>query len=516
MQRDVLVTVDPYETRIALLENSVLTEYYFERNDSKRLTGNIYKGRVVSIVQGIDAAFIDVGLGRNAFLFISDVVPPSSLRDDFDFGVSEEDDNVHLPDTDDDRYLPPPSICDLLKEGQEILVQVTREPIGGKGSRVTTSVSLPGKYLVLLPTLDHIGVSRRVEDPAERERLRKIAKTLIPSRMGVIVRTAGEGREQEEFKSDMKFLLAQWERIQRVAETSRAPNLIHEEVVISHRLARDILTGDVDRILVDDHHLYDSLNDYLSAILPELVGKAQMYDGPGDLFSRFGVNAQVTGLRSKKVGLNCGGYLVIDETEALTAIDVNTGRNIGEQNLEETVLATNLEAASEIGRQIRLRDLGGIIIVDFIDMQKPENRQQVLRRLEEAVKHDRSRTQILDLTPLGLVEMTRKRIRKSLNRIISQPCPYCHNQGTILSFSTMMIRALRKLEEMCEASTMKEIRLCLHPSLAARLVEERNADIERIGKNHRKIIRILPAPNIHFEDMRDGYSYDTPSMLELT
>jgi ribonuclease G len=516
MQRDVLVTVDEYETRIALLENSVLTEYYFERNDSRRLTGNIYKGRVVSIVQGIDAAFIDIGLGRNAFLFVSDVVPPSSSRDDFDFLSDDEQEGGHLPDTDDDRYLPPPSICDLLKEGQEILVQVTREPIGGKGSRVTTSVSLPGRYLVLLPTLDHIGISRRVEDSQERERLRKIAKSLVPSRMGVIVRTAGEGRGEDEFKSDMKFLLAQWERIQRSASGARAPTLIHEELVMTHRLVRDILTDSVDRILVDDRALYDSLNDYMSAILPELVGKATLRESPVNLFNEFGVDAQLASLRSKKVGLNCGGYLVIDETEALTAIDVNTGKNIGERNLEETVLGTNLEAAGEIARQMRLRDLGGIIIVDFIDMQRSENRELVMRRLEEAIRNDRSRTQILDLTPLGLVEITRKRLRKSLNRLISQPCPYCHSQGTILSFPTMMIKVLRRLDEMCRASTMKEIRLALHPSLVSRLIEEHSDDIRRIEQKHRKEIRVLPGPNLHFEDIKDGFSYDTASMLELT
>jgi ribonuclease G len=515
MQRDVLVTVDEYETRIALLENSVLTEYYFERKDSKRLTGNIYKGRVTSIVQGIEAAFLDVGLGRNAFLFVSDVLPPVT-RDEFGFVGDEDNNGGHIPDTDDDRYLPPPSICDVLKEGQELLVQVSREPIGAKGSRVSTCISLPGRYLVLLPTTDHVGVSRRIEDSAERERLRKIAKSFVPSRMGVIIRTAGEGRDEEAFRSDMQFLTAQWDRIQKVASSVRAPALIHEEAVITHRLVRDILTDDVDRILVDDRGLYENLVDYMNAILPVLVSKVKHHEGPEDLFTLYGVEAQVAGLRSKKVGLNCGGYLVIDETEALTAIDVNTGKYIGERNLEETVFATNLEAANEIARQIRLRDLGGIIVVDFIDMQRPENRELILRQLRESLKHDRSRTQILDLTPLGLVEMTRKRVRKSLNRILSQPCPYCRSQGNILSFGTMMIRALRKIDEMCEKSTMKEIRLYLHPSLASRLVEERSDDIERLEKKHRKTIRVMPAPNLHFEDLRDGYSYDTASMLELT
>lgn len=515
MQRDVLVTVDEHETRIALLENSILTEYYFERHDSKRLTGNIYKGRVTSIVPGIDAAFLDIGLGRNSFLFVSDVFPPMT-REDFDFNEEDEDTGSHIPDTDDERYLPPPSIRDVLKEGQEILVQVTREPIGAKGSRVSTCLSLPGRFLVLLPATDHVGISRRIGDAAERERLRKIAKSLVPSRMGLIVRTAGEGREAEAFRADMHFLMAQWERVQRVAESARAPALVHEEAVITHRLVRDILTGDVNRIVVDDRSLGDSLRDYMEAVLPEVARKVKIHDGPTDLFTQYGVEAQISGLRSKKVGLGSGGYLVIDETEALTVIDVNTGKYIGERNLEETVLATNLEAAGEIARQIRLRDLGGIIIVDFIDMQRPENRQLVLQQLETSLRNDRSRTEILDLTPLGLVEMTRKRVRKSLNRILSQPCPYCRGQGSILSSVTMMIRALRKLETMCEESTMKEIRLYIHPNLAARLIEERSEDIERLEKKYRKTIRVMPAPNLHFEDIRDGFSYETASMLELT
>jgi ribonuclease G len=334
--------------------------------------------------------------------------------------------------------------------------------------------------------------------------------------MGLIVRTAGEGHPAEDFEADMGFLLSEWNRIQRVADSAQAPALVHEETVIAHRLIRDIYTPEVSEVLVDNRRMYECIREYIRATIPDVVPQVKLAEATEPLFKSHGIDTEISNLRLNQIWLHCGGYIVIDEAEALTAIDVNTGSFVGERHLEDTVFATNLEAATAIARQIRLRDLGGIIIIDFIDMQLSENRERVLSRLEECLQKDRSRSQILDITKLGLVEMTRKRVRKSLNRFISQECPYCKGSGSILSADTMVILAMRKLENLCRESYMKEIRLYVHPDVANRIVEERHDDIERMEKEFRKTIRIMPAATLHFEDLKDVFSYDKASMLGLT
>jgi len=512
MQKKILVSVDDYETRVAVLENAQLAEYFFERVDQHRMAGNIYKGRVTAIAQGIEAAFVDIGMGRNAFLFVSDVSP--LIDDEFSQMVEEEEAEEEL---DSERLsLPPVSISEVLKEGQEVLVQMEKEPIGTKGSRVTTNISLPGKYLVLLPMTKHVGVSRRIEDVEERERLRTVAEQLCPDGMGVIVRTAAQGRTAEEFEHDLATLKRGWERISKQAAATRAPAPVHKDLGLAFRLARDVLTDEVTEFIVDQRDVYQQLVEYTESLMPSLTPRLKLWDENTPLFVAQGIEPEISGLMNKKVWLNCGGYIVIEEAEALVAIDVNTGRYLGSRNLEETVLVTNLEAADEIARQLRLRDIGGIVIIDFIDMQRLENRELVLNKMQECLKRDRSKTHVLGITELGLVQMTRKRVRKSLYKSLTQPCPYCKREGSILSLTTMVIKVFRRLETICRETAMKEICLHLHPRVATHMNEEKSQQIEQMEKEYRKNIRILPAKQLHFEEIRDERSYDSASSLGLT
>jgi ribonuclease G len=512
MEKKILVSVDDYEMRVAILENSQLVEYFLERADNRRMAGNIYKGKVTAIAQGIEAAFVDIGIGRNAFLFVSDVSP--QIDDEFSKMMVEEDEET---EEDLERpLLPPVSISELLKEGQEILIQMEKEPIGAKGSRVTTNISLPGKYLVLLPNTTHIGISRRIEDPVERQRLKDMAEQLCPDGMGLIVRTVAEGREKDEFASDIETLQQLWGRLTRQSETSKAPALIHREAGLAIRLVRDMLNDEVTDLIVDEPDVYEQVLDYTEAMMPRLRSRVKLWKNKHPLFVAMGIEAEISGLMNKKVWLNCGGYIVIEETEALVAIDVNTGRYLGSRNLEETVLVTNLEAAAEIARQLRLRDIGGIVIIDFIDMQRLENREMVLNRLQDCLKRDRSKTHVLEITELGLVQMTRKRVRRSLNKSLTQACPYCKREGTILSLSSMTIKVFRRIEEICRKTAMKEVALHVHPRLAAHINEERNEQLRNLERRYRKVLRVFPAKELHFEEMRDEQSYDSATSLGLT
>lgn len=515
MEQRILLSVDDYETRVAVLENGLLAEYIFERADQHRMAGNIYKGRVTAIVHGIEAAFVDIGIGRNAFLFVSDVTP--MFDDEFArlMGVDSEEENGEAIETEQEVVtdLPPISIGEMLREGQEIMVQMEKEPIGSKGSRVTTNISLPGKYMVLLPLTQHIGVSRRIENVEEKTRLRDLAVELCPSGMGLIVRTAAEGHNENDFARDVETLKQLWERIRHKSDHSGAPSLIHKDLGLTFRLVRDVLNDQTSEVTIDDYEAYQQLRSYSESILPGLVPRIHYWAEEVPLFTAQGIDAEISGLMNKKVWLNCGGYIVIEETEALTAIDVNTGKYLGSRNLEETVLVTNLEAAEEIARQLRLRDIGGIVIIDFIDMQKPENRLLVLKKLQDALKRDRSRTHVLEITELGLIQMTRKRVRRSLNKSLTQPCPYCKREGVILSLSTMTIKVLRRLESICRSSPVKDISLHLHPRLANHINIEQGEHIERLKKRYKKSIHIHPAPDIHFEDIKDEQAYDSASGL---
>lgn len=501
LERRIFVSCDDYEVRVAIFENSKLAEYFFERRSEERSQGNIYKGRVKTIVPGIEAAFVDIGLPRNAFLYVNDLLPTEE-----DFGDLSEDTEILAEEESQElAFLPPATISDLLKEGQELLVQLHKEPIGAKGSRVTTNISLAGRYGVLLPNSQHVGVSRKIEDDQERERLRRETAAVLPSGMGLIVRTAARGLSGEDLATDIHQLLEQWEDIRRRSERTQAPTLVFRNPGILARLVRDCLDDDLIEMVVDREDAFDEIIRFVHKIAPEFAPHITLYDDDEPLFLSAGIESDINALRSRRVWLHCGGYIVIDETEALTTIDVNTGRYVGKRNLEETVFKTNREAATEIARQIRLRDIGGIIIIDFIDMCSQRNREQIMQHLEERLRRDRSRTNIFELTELGLLQMTRKRVRKSLNKSITQPCPYCKRDGSILSTESMVIKTFRTVEEICRTSCGDTVKVHVHPHVATRIHEKHQAQIDHLQERYRARIEVLPDREIHFEHIVEDH-----------
>ena len=389
-----LIESDPHQTRIAVLEDDRLTEIFVERHRHRGLVGNVYKGRVTRVLPGMQAAFVDVGLERDAFLYVSDVAADVESMEDLELDDGHADDLNH----NNNHAQVSPSIDDLLKAGQEIIVQVVKDPLPNKGARISTHVTLPGRYLVLLPTVRHFGVSRRIEDEAERERLLALLQQLPITSGGLIVRTAGEGKGSEEFESDLAYLGRVWERVRQRAAKVSAPTLLHQDLDLALRVVRDLLRQDLSVLWVDGEETYERIVEFLDQVQPALVSKVKLFrQQKATLFEQFGIEEQIEAALKSKVWLKSGGYIVINPTEALVAIDVNTGRFVGATNLEDTVLQTNLEAVSEIVRQIRLRDLGGIIVIDLIDMTEPEHRQEVFASLESEIKKDRAKTKVLHL-----------------------------------------------------------------------------------------------------------------------
>ncbi|MBN2326992.1 MAG: Rne/Rng family ribonuclease [Candidatus Omnitrophica bacterium] len=498
MQRRILISADDYEIRIAVIENNKLAEYFFERKEEQRIVGNIYKGIVTSITPGIDAAFIDIGLSRNAFLYVYDLLPQIH---DFDYFDDENGFDENEKSESADYELPPISIRDLLKEGQTILVQLYKEPIGAKGSRVTSNISLPGRYLVLLPNTKHLGVSRRIEEESERERLKNLVSGMLPDNMGAIIRTAGRDAGEEEFRQDMEFLLNKWNWIQKKAEQLPAPSLIHQNPSMVFLLIQDLISDGIEEIVVDEHTLYGEIVEFVKKQFPQAVHHVTLYDDSASIFRAYGIESEINSLRVRKVWLRSGGYIIIDETEAMTVIDVNTGRYIGKHNLEETVFKTNLESAAEIARQIRLRDIGGIIIVDFIDMRSKEHQDEMIRYFQERLKTDRSRSHFYPLTELGLLQMTRKRVRKSLNKALTQPCPYCKREGYILSADSMIIKIFRTFEEICREEGAERVILRVHPRLADKINQERLEQLKSLQESYNAELKILAGADLHYEQI---------------
>ncbi len=407
-RKQMLVRVRPHQTQVVILEGPVLVEHYVARSDQTSMVGNIYLGKVRNVLPGMEAAFVDFGAGKNGVVYASDV-------------------KVDLKVHGNQR----PRIEEVLSEGDEVLVQVVKDPMGAKGARLTGMPSLPGRYLVLVPDSDAQGISRRLPD-AERSRLRQIIQQVKPEGFGVIVRTAALHATAEEIAADIDRLRKNWERILADASKGGAPRIVYEEPDLLIRVIREHFTADFRRMLIDDDRAYEQVLEYLRATAPDLVGKVHRYRDELPLFERFHVEDQLRKALDRRVYLPSGGHLVIDRTEALTVIDVNTGKFVGSSSLEETVLQNNLEAAEEIGRQLRLRDIGGIIVIDFIDMEKPEHQRQVLRRLRETLAKDKTRTQVFDVSHLGLVEMTRKNVSAGLLETFSEPCPTCGGRGVLL------------------------------------------------------------------------------------
>jgi ribonuclease G len=512
MSAELIINAKLYETRVALVENAQVAELYVERTSDRGIAGNIYKGMVVRVLPGMQAAFVDVGLEKAAFLYVSDVYRPivdleqlfqnSSGSEDEGQAVEEGPDATEpvikdiLPFTrshNEDR------IEERLQEGQELLVQVAKEPIGTKGARITTHVTLPGRNLVLMPMVEHIGVSRRIEDEKERRRLRDLVCAIKPPSCGFIVRTAADGAEAEKLKAEMDFLLKLWQNIQRRAENSPVPSLIYQDLDITLRAVRDLFTKEVDRLVIDSPSEYQKVLNFTGTFLPSLHSAVELYDSEEPIFDAYGIEMEVQRALGRKVWLKSGGYIVIEATEALTAIDVNTGRYVGKRNLEETILKTNLEAVKEIACQLRLRNIGGIIIIDFIDMEKEGNRDKVFNALSEAMHRDKSKSNILRMSELGLIEMTRKRTKESIGRVLCEPCFYCEGEGFLKSKQTICYEILRDLERDRRDLHGHNIMVMAHPEVVARFCDEERAALEMMEEQLQARVTLKGEVNFHIE-----------------
>jgi len=399
LANEILIDVLPGEIKVAILEERKLVEVYAEKRSQERMLGNIYKGKVLNILPGMQAAFVDIGFSKNAFLYVNDAVYE-------DYPEAEDDGHRDKDNTIKKNC----NIKEILTKGQEITVQVVKEAVGNKGPRITTQITLPGRYLVLLPRTDYLGVSRRIEDESERNRLKKIAEKIKPQNMGLIVRTAAQGKGEDDFLKDLEFLLKLWDTIRQNEARVRAPKCLHTDYNLFYKTLRDFFTPDIDRLVVNNQQKYEEALDYVAMISPSLKDRIVFFERRGSLFEYYGINYELQKTFQRKVWLKSGGYIIIDHTEALTVIDVNTGKYTGANDLENTVLKTNIEAADEIGRQLRLRDIGGIIIIDFIDMKDQEHKNMVIEKLKNVLKKDRAKTTVVGMTGLGLIEMTRKKI----------------------------------------------------------------------------------------------------------
>ena len=462
MRQRIIINSTPQEARVALLEDDTLVEIHIERAQQRHIAGNVYLGRVMRVMPGMQAAFVDIGLEKSGFIHSSDVFDgslPAGNGDDLGEGDLLSDFDLADPESADDtgtaqrrggrrrrsRAEPHTPLEHKLKKNEEILVQVTKDPIGTKGPRLTAHLSLPGRQLVYTPTMGHIGVSRRIADGRERKRLREAVESVRPAEGGFIVRTACEGLTKKEIQDDMKFLLRLWGRITQKREGRGAPALVHDDMDVVLRIIRDVFTPDVYEVIIDDADDYARINEFITTFMPRLTGRVKLHDLPAPIFDHYKVEAQITKALDRRVPLKSGGHIVIDRTEALTAIDVNTGRFVGKRNQEETMLQTNLEAAEVVVDQLRLRNIGGLIIVDFIDMERAANRTKVTDALRAALKKDKTRSNVRKISELGLVQMTRKRTRESLQQQLCAPCEHCEGTGRIQSVPTTAYRLLRQL-----------------------------------------------------------------------
>jgi ribonuclease G len=499
MNKKIIISCDDRRTRVALLEDGKVVEVYLERPLHQRVVGNIYKGLVTSVLPGMQAAFVDIGLERSAFLYVDEAALPKQCE-----GVA---------------HGPRRTIENLLRAGQEIMVQVVKEPFAGKGARLTRRITVPGRYLVLMPDVEYSGVSRRIESAAERERLKRLVAALRPAGMGLIARTVSEGQEEAALRQDLQFLLSLWEGVRYRFRHKPAPQPVYQDLDLIYRIIRDLFSDQVEQLLVDRSNEYRKILDSLEYLAPALAGRVSLYTGREPVFAVFGVEREIERALSRMVWLSCGGYLVFDHTEALTVIDVNTGKFTGKTSQADTILKTNLQAAVEIIRQVRLRNLGGIIIIDFIDMKAEDHRQQVLSVLAAELKKDRTRTQIMGLTGLGLVEMTRKKARQGLGGLLQQPCPYCGGSGKVLSGEGVCAKIEAEIKSLLESVKEEAVLLEMHPQAAAAFVGPGGAALRRLEEQTGKTILVRGSEAVHMEKYRlvaTGEASDLASQAVLT
>ncbi|WP_139249965.1 Rne/Rng family ribonuclease [Lutispora thermophila] len=486
--KEIVVDISFGQTRVAVLEDNELVEIYMEGQEGQSIVGNIYKGLVENVLPGMGAAFIDIGTGKNAFLYVKDVLPDLSSYDAVSSVGSESNRSQRIED--------------YLKAGQEVLIQIIKDPIGSKGARATTHVTLPGRFAVLMPTADYIGVSRRIEDEAERERLKALAAEVKPTNMGVIVRTAGEGCTLSDLKSDIEFLSTLWANILGKSDKTSAPKLIHKDMSLFFRIVRDMFTKEIDKLTINNKEYYEKALEIISMTSPDLEPRVSYFDKCYEIFDYYKIEEKIEKIISKKVWLKSGGYIVIDQTEALTAIDVNTGKYVGSKDLHDTVLKTNIEAAKEIAKQLRLRDIGGIIIIDFIDMNDQEHENLVLEVLRNALKKDKNRSNVLGMTHLGLVEMTRKKVVQPKTNIMQSICPYCSGTGKVLSKQTIFKKIEFEINKALFNRDNRKVEIYVHPELGYEFMSTYGDEIKSLSEKYNKDINIIPDETIPKDEFR--------------
>jgi ribonuclease G len=483
LKTEILISCDDWENRVAVLEEGSLAEIYFEREE--KVIGSIYKGRVENVLPGMGACFVNIGLGRNAFLYVDDI-----MRDPINIGETEITDRRRGH-----------TVSELLKVGSEVLVQIVKEPRGLKGARVSTNVSLPGRYLVLMPTGRYSGVSSRIEDASERERLKQIMRRVRPEGMATIVRTAAQGVSEAELIADLGVQLRLWHGILESYKRSTAPALLHKDLNLVFKAVRDFLTSDVSAVYIDSKEQFDEIRSTMSLLGPQYIDRLKLVDGPGTLFAQRGIDEELQKLLKPKIPLPSGGHLVLEHTEALTVIDVNTGKFTGGRNLEDTIVRTNVEAAAEIARQVRLRDIGGIIVVDFIDMTHERNREQVIVTLTGALRRDRTRSTIQEFSNLGLLEFTRKRVGKDLAGQLRSDCPYCAGLGNVMSSETVAIGVLRQIRERVSKNGVKKLDVVADPGVATQLLGWYRDEFEKLARDHDIDAALYVEPGHHREQV---------------
>lgn len=514
MSKELVVNAAPHETRVALIENGTIVEVFIEREDETSIAGNIYKGRVQRVLPGMQAAFVDIGFDQAAFIYVDDVLDTACREiyqkfeqdNDGDSDAESNDGDIETETMAPDHtswkasFSQECSIEDLLTEDQEILVQVAKSSIGTKGPRITTHISLAGRYMVLMPTVDHIGISKRIENDTERTRLKDLVLSIRKNKFGYILRTQAQGIDEDTIAKEIEFLTKNWESILAKSTTAGAPSLVYKDLTVTFRAVRDLLANEADRLIIDSKEEYENVQNFLERLMPDVNLSVELYQGRESIFDAYNIEGDVARALKKKVWLKSGGYIVIEQTEALVAIDVNTGRYVGKHNFDETILKTNLEAVKEIAYQVRLRNIGGIIIIDFIDMKKEQHKEKVMAQMNEAMKKDKSQTNVLPLTELGLVQMTRKRIRRNLTRTLCEPCFYCNGDGHLLSGKSICHKIYRDLVSEAGDIMGNRFTVKVHPEIAQLLHGREKHLISSLEKQFSKPIAIYPEPHYHIEE----------------
>ncbi len=480
MSEEILINVTPQETRIAIVENGVLQEVHVERISNRGIVGNIYKGKVVRILPGMQAAFVEIGLKRTAFLHAADVFLPDSAND----GRSE-----------------PLPINEMLREGQDVMVQVAKDPLGTKGARLTMHITLPARHLVYLPSSSHIGVSQKIEDDEIRERLRQIVKSAVEDdeQGGFILRTMAENATEEELKVDIRYLRKTWDIVISMSENIPVPMLVHEDLPLAMRAMRDIVSSETEQVRIDSRETFQKAHEFVGEFIPELETRIQYYPGERPIFDLYSVEDEIQKALDRKVPLKSGGYLIFDQTEAMTTVDVNTGAYVGKKNLEETLLKTNLEAAQAITRQLRLRNLGGIIIIDFIDMSDDDHKRMVMRAMEKWILRDRSKVHLTQMSQLGLVELTRKRTRESLEHVLCEPCTVCGGRGMLKTAQTACYEIFREILREARQFGGDQYLVLGSQSVIDMLLDEEAEGLEKLQEFIDKPINLQVEPLYHPE-----------------